>query len=949
MIPLSSVPPSDDEIDFHLSDGLSEHGSSSATTASLLEQEHDGNDDDDIAICGFSIKFPQEATTPEAFWEMICKKRCAMTDFPPDRLNLDGFYRKNNTLNTVRCFTLGWMFQSIDVERQLPLKGGHFIEEDLAVFDADFFTISPTEAAAMDPMQRWLLEAAYRALENAGIPMEVISGSSTAVYAGSFGLDYMLQLTRDPEAPPTYAAVGFGLSMLANRLSWFFNLSGPSIGLDSACSSTAMAIDIACQGLRNGSSTMAMVAGGNLTSAPESYAWMSNLGFLSPDSRCYSFDHRANGYARGEGIGVLILKRVSDAIRDGNTIRAVIRATGSNEDGRTPGITQPSRDAQERLIRGTYEKAGLSMAHTRFFEAHGTGTAIGDPREAQAIGSAFRKYRSARDPIYIGAVKSNIGHLEGASGLAGVVKAVLCLERGVIPPNANFEKINPKIDADFLGIKFPGERTPWPSEGLRRASVNSFGYGGANSHIVIDDAYNYLRIRLLEGKHCTEPSPPTSGPVSILSRQPKSPQEAFGGFDRPLKLCVWSAADTDGINRIIHSYQNARLDSTADDETFLNNLAYTLGQHRSKLPWRSFALLQAPSDLTTLKDKISTPIRVSAEPPRLGFVFSGQDAQWFRMGRELLCYTSYKQELELADTYLTSLGCPWSVTDELMKTPETTNINKAELSQPLCTILQVALVNLLARFGVAPSAVVGHSSGEIAAAYAGGYISSESAWKLAYFRGVCAAELAEEVHRRPARKGAMMAVGLSPEDTKSLVARYDRDEAGFGVSIACVNSPVNVTLSGEDRLLDQIKAELDEKKVFARKLQVPVAYHSRQMEPATARFVDLVGALSPPPNRPVTVPMISSVTKERVSGDRLLEPSYWALNIISTTACVVDHLVEIGPHVALQGPLRDILRTTKRGDSIGYTSILRRGQSAVETSLRAMGELYIQTINLREM
>ncbi|KAK4107386.1 putative polyketide synthase [Canariomyces notabilis] len=900
--------------------------------------------EDPIAICGFSIKFPQDATSPDAFWKMLIEKRCAMTPFPADRMNLDGFYQTRNRVNTV------------------PLKGGHFVKDDLAVFDAGFFSISPTEAASLDPMQRWLLETAYRALENAGIPMEAVAGSSTAVYAGSFSMDYMLQLNRDPENPPTYAALGIGMSMLANRLSWFFDLRGPSIGLDSACSSTAMAIDIACQALRSGSCNMAMAAGCNLAFSPESYVWMSNINFLSPDSRSHSFDYRANGYARGEGVGVMILKRLSDAIRDGNTIRAVIRSTGSNEDGRTPGITQPSGAAQERLIRETYEKAGLSMAHTRFFEAHGTGTPIGDPREARAIGSAFRKYRSVRDPLYVGAVKSNIGHLEAASGLAGVIKAVLVLERGVIPPNANFERLNPKIDAEFLRLKFPHAPEPWPTPGLRRASVNSFGYGGANSHIVLDDAYNYLRLRSLPGKHCTVPSPPwtSSIPTSISSDDPP----LTGPDHDSQRLFVWSAADKGGIGRIADAYR-VWDGPIKDDGTFLSNLAYTLDSHRSHLPWRSFALLKSPADLRELQSLLSLPVQASPKAPRLGFVFTGQGAQWFAMGRELSSYPSYSADLDRADKYLGSIGCPWSVTDELQRPKESSKIDDPEFSQALCTILQVALVNLLRRFGIRPSAVAGHSSGEIAAAYAGGYISCESAWKLAYLRGLCSAELARA--SKAGLAGAMMSIGLSQSEAEKLIASINGDGHTFGISVACVNSPGNVTISGEDALIDRLKERLDDEKVFARKLRVPLAYHSQQMKTISPKYMSMIGSISAPPDSTDRVPIISSVTGERVVASRLSDPAYWAQNMESpvlfsqaiTAMCakseadlvkkidrshlnmsVVDHLVELGPRAALQGPIRDILKSFPRGKSIGYTSVLKRGQSAMETMLRAIGELY---------
>lgn len=526
--------------------------------------------------------------------------------------------------------------------------------------------------------------------------MESVSGSNTAVYTGSFSVDYMLQLARDAESSPMYAAVGFGLSMLANRISWFFNLHGPSIALDSACSSTAMATDIACQALRNGSCNMAMVAGTNMATAPEGYVWMSNINFLSPDSKCHSFDHRANGYARGEGVGVVVLKRLCDAVRDGNTIRAVIRATGSNEDGKTPGITQPSRDAQERMIRDTYRRAGLSMAPTRFFEAHGTGTAVGDPFEAQAVGSAFREARSEHDDLlYLGAVKSNIGHLEGASGLAGLIKAVLVLEHGVIPPNTNFEKLNPKIDAKFLKLKFPERAHSWPAEGnaLRRASVSSFGFGGANSHIVLDDAYNYLRLRSLQGKHRTAVAPLLPGQEANESTTCAATSNGNeNGYNRALsvdtaqqqrllpKLLVWSTADNGGIGRIVSAYndhdwartisESNSLDRKHDGTNFLSDLAFTLGSHRSHLSWRSWALVRSPlAELPTLQKLISPPVRAASPSdgtPLIGYVFSGQGAQWFAMGRHLVEFVPwFRDEIRRSGEYLKSLGCSWSVVGKL--------------------------------------------------------------------------------------------------------------------------------------------------------------------------------------------------------------------------------------------------------------------------------------------
>ncbi|KAH9984908.1 ketoacyl-synt-domain-containing protein [Xylariaceae sp. FL0662B] len=869
-------------------------GSQHLGTGDTIKEELATTSDDPIAICGFSMMLPQGASSPEKFWDMLMEKRCATTDFPFDRLNVNGFQRKTQSTNTI------------------PLRGGHFLRENISAFDADFFSISSNEAAAMDPMQRMMLEVSYAALENAGITMKCISGSRTGVYTGSFGVqDYLLQMARDPENAPPHAVVGTGLSMLANRISWFYDLHGPSVGLDSACSSATMAMDIACQALQNGSCDMAMVAGCNLAASPELYIWLSNMDFLSKDSRCYAFDHRANGYARGEGIGVIILKKLSLALRDGNTIRAVIRSTSSNEDGRTPSIMYPSRSAQEQLVRDTYRKAGLSLAYTRFFEAHGTGTAAGDPLEANAIGSVFRQHRTAESPVYIGAVKSNVGHLEGASGLVAVIKTVLVLEKGIIPPNANFEKLNGSIDAEFLALKVgPYFVIMVALESYMNythllASVNSFGYGGANSHLVIDDAYNYMRLRGLSGKHCTIPFPGPRESAVVSKWTPHGPQDLYTP-----KLLVWSAADSDGVNRIVNShlkyihraYEACQHRGTLS--SFAHDLAYTLDTHRNHLQWRSFAMLQSHEDLHRLSSHISSPVKARKSTVRIGFVFTGQGAQWCTMGRELLVYPFFKAELESASAFLQTLGCRWTVIEELLKTDEESCIHNPEYSQTLCTVLQMAIVNLLRRFRVHPSAVIGHSSGEIAAAYAGGYLSHQSAWKLAYMRGICSAEIAQLP--ATADPGAMLSVALSEEDARSIAS-------SIGVTVACFNSPQNITLSGKEKLIDQVKTHLDERQIFARKLRVSVAYHSPQVESAAAKYASM-SALS--------------LAKETDQNH--------------TTAAVVDHIVEVGPHATLQGPLRDIMKTIPRGKFIGYHSILRRGQPATHTLLRTLGELHCE-------
>ncbi|KAL2283045.1 hypothetical protein FJTKL_10160 [Diaporthe vaccinii] len=516
------------------------------------------NDIPAIAVIGLAFEFPDDTDSAEEFWQMIYTGRSASTDFPTDRLNIDAFYHP-------------------DVNRpsSIPLRGGHFLKENLGAFDAPFFSISPEEAACMDPQHRRMLEVSYHALENAGIPMGQCVGTDTAVYTGCFTNDYLSILQQDLEAEQRHAIMGVAPSMLANRVSWFYDFKGTSMNLDSACSSSLVALHLACQDLKANNCSMALVGGANLVYHPNFMKMMTDFNFLSKDSRSWSFDSRANGYARGEGHAVLVLKRLSDALQNGDTIRAVIRNTGSNQDGRTPGITQPNGDSQVDLIRRTYAQAGLDMHPTRFFEAHGTGTPVGDPIEANAIGVAFSQHRSSEDPLYIGAVKANIGHLEGCSGLAGVIKTILVLESGIIPPIAGFSLLNPKIQAERFHLRFPVKEVPWPVPTLRRACVNSFGFGGTNAIAILDDAHHYLQMHRLDGLHQTKvPSHHINGDVSDAS---SSVQE-----ETTAKLLVWSAPDKKGAERLVKQHAEALTDKFPD----WASVSYTLAARRTTFPWR---------------------------------------------------------------------------------------------------------------------------------------------------------------------------------------------------------------------------------------------------------------------------------------------------------------------------------------------------------------------------
>ncbi|TVY80408.1 Highly reducing polyketide synthase azaB [Lachnellula suecica] len=941
-----------------------------------------------IAIIGLSLRYPQDATSPASFWEMIQEKRCAMTEVPKDRFDIDAFYHPDK-----------------DRRNTVYARGGHFIKDDVTAFDAPFFSITVAEAEALDPQQRLLLETTYQAIENAGISLEKALGSKTGVYTGSMTDDYKMQLLRDLEEMPKYAATGVSMALVANRVSWFFDFHGPSVNFDSACSSSLMALDIACQDLRAGASNMALVAGCSLILSIEPMLSLTNMGFLSPDSRCYSFDDRANGYARGEGIGTLVIKRLSDAIKDNDTIRAVIRSTGCNSDGRTPGITQPSKVMQESLIKETYEKAGLDLHTTRYFEAHGTGTAIGDPIEADAIGSVFRTSRTPTDPLYVGSVKANIGHLEGGSGIAGIIKTVMVLEKGIIPPLANFENLNSKIDAEFWNLRFPTEPTPWPSKGLRRASVNSFGFGGSNAHCVMEDAYNFLDLRNLEGNHCTtnDPSLPTihasngkatngtaprllmtgkedtqlsTNGYSVRENNSSSTTDTNGTLSEQhtadnnpegpsTKLLVWSAADEDGLTRLAEAYSSHFRDlnlEAIDEDIYLKDLAYTLDSKRSALPWKSFLLTDSLDRLTEMKPMLSAPVR-SSKNPAIAFVFTGQGAQYSRMGLELMCYPIFREVLQSIDNVFRTLGCKWSLIDELAKEVESSNIDDPEYAQPLCTALQIALVETLRHFGIVPSAVIGHSSGEIAAAYTVGGLSLESASQVAYFRG----QVAGNLKRSGQPPQAMMSVNLSEKELEMYLQRIGLFPDSGSITVACINSPSNVTVSGAESAIDILKSHLDISEIFARKIPTGVAYHSPQMNQVVEEYISLIQGLERGKPAFPRISMISSTTGDPVSNTKTLStPEYWAKNMVQpvrfsdaverlmkpshTPATnklgatrlqeIPNELMEIGPHTALQRPVKDILKGISMDETTRYHSVLSRFQRPIKSTLEIAGRLY---------
>lgn len=508
--------------------------------------------------------------------------------------------------------------------------------------------------------------------QKAGISLQDVNGTDTSVFSGAFTYEDQNIRLRDLECENLkYSLLGNSGAMLSNRISWFYNLKGQSLTVETACSSSLVACHLAAQSLDNRESSMAIVTGCNFIHSPETTIQLGNLGVLSQDSKCYSLDDKANGYARGDGAAVVVLKRVSDAVRDGDTIRGVIRNIGCNQDGKSPGVTVPTAEAQAALINRLYAEAALDPGLTRYFEAHATGTAVGDPIELAAIAGAFARHLSPEKPMYVGSVKTNVGHLEGAAGLAGLLKGIYILESGTIPAHLWFDKWTAQVDMDTDLFKVPTSAVSWPGDvdAVRRVSVNSFGIGGTNAHVILDDARSYLETHGLGGHHATQCDFRLRREGSVSSQnQSLSSWEDVATPAQP-RLFVLSAFDENGVGRLAESYlRHLEAESNGPASAsgrFLDDMAYTLAAKRTKFVWRTSVVADSSESLVQALSSTEKPVR-STMNRRLGLVFTGQGAQWPGMGRELHRYKVFCESVEAASRYLRTLGCSWSVSGMTM-------------------------------------------------------------------------------------------------------------------------------------------------------------------------------------------------------------------------------------------------------------------------------------------
>ncbi|RDW80301.1 polyketide synthase-nonribosomal peptide synthetase-1 [Coleophoma cylindrospora] len=852
---------------------------------------------EDIAIVGMACKLPGGVDSPSQLWNLLVEAQSGQASFPSPR---------SSSISYID-----------DRPGSMHMKGGYFLRDaDVRSFENGFFGINNMEAQYMDPQQRKLLETVYEAFESGGVRLEDVSGANVGCYVGNFTMDFQQMQLRDSEYLHRYSATGLGTTILGNRVSHVFNLQGPSFVIDTACSSSLYCLHAACVALENFECDSAVVAGANLIQSPEQHFATMKAGVLSPTSTCHTFDASADGYGRADGIGALYLKRLQDAIRDGDPIRSVIRGSAINANGRTPGITLPDKFGQEKVIRKAHVKAGLLVQDTPYVECHGTGTPVGDPIEAEAVSLALDG-PSRSQPILIGSIKSNLGHSEAASGISSVIKATLMLENAMIPATVGVRKLNPKIRAKEWNVDVVTELRPFASLGHRRVGVNSFGYGGANAHVVIENAPTKLTFH-------DDTDDPTHQRSKYLL-----PFSAF--TEASLKARVADLAAWPGL-----------------ESTQLPDLAATLGQRRTHFKQRGFLVSSKDELHRNLTEQTLRLGRGQTAPPNYAFVFTGQGAQWPQMGQELIDeFPIFAAAISEMDSVLAALAHPpaWTIAGALREPKETSQVGAVTHSQPLCTAVQIGLVKLLSSWGIHPRAVVGHSSGEIAAAFASGKITIAEAIVAAYYRGYV-------VGGQTYMKGMMMATGLSAASASiEIVAAGLEDK----LVVACINSPENVTISGDEDAIQALQERLHSQKLFARTLRTDGnAYHSHHMKAHGDKYESLVTNATPKLGASSSLAsgatMFSSVTGHAHEGP--FDAAYWRSNLEKPVRFVDAlselakdgkyTLIELGPHSALELPIKQTqIHLKLEEDALFYFAALNRGKDAVDTVLSLAGSLWL--------
>lgn len=882
--------------DYPTIDKLSRYIAGDTEPVPLPLSTSEPNHQEPIAIVGIGCRFPG-ADGPHAFWQLLCNETDAITQVPLNR----------------------WMpAQMIRDSSPAGLEWGGFLT-NIDHFDADFFGIAPREAVRIDPQQRLVLEVAWEALEDSGQPAKSLKRSKTGVFVGVSTYDYGTSQWNDYPHIDAYVGTGSALSIVANRLSYFLDLHGPSVVVDTACSSSLVAIHLACQSLQRGESTVAIAGGVNAILSPAINTNFSQAGVMAHDGRCKTFDAQADGYVRSEGCGMVVLKSLSQARADGDHIYAVIRGSAVNHDGRTNGLMSPNSHSQEMLLREAYAQAQVDPHQVQYVEAHGTGTLLGDLMEFQALTQVFGVDHPTDTSCTVGSVKTNIGHLEAGAGVAGLIKVALSLKHQTIPASLHFKTPNPELPLDKTSLRVQNTTTPWPvTFGTRLAGVSSFGFGGTNCHVV------------LEGFEQPE----------LEDRDAQFGVEMLSAADATCVLPL-SASSPDALTTLAQAYRTFLSDSVAANRS-LYDICYTTGVRRSHLDYRLALVANDYEECTAVLDayiegashpKLFKGIASPQDSHNVVFVFPGQGSQWLGMARQLLqTEPVFLATITACDNYILA-NYGWSVVQELTTTPELSQLTRIDVVQPTLFTLQIGLAALWRSWGIEPSAVIGHSMGEVAAAHVAGVLSLEDALHI-----ICQRSL---LLRRASGQGSMLATELSLDQAHKLLIDEGCTDR---VAVAVNNSTTATVLSGDPTTIDHLAHVLEEQQCFCRKIKVDVASHSPQMDQFQYDLLNTLKDINP---HIPAIPFYSTVTGKSLDG-RPLDAEYWWHNLRNPVlfASAVDQtltdkhtiFIELSPHPILTGALSQCV-TEHAEDGVVLPS-LRRDERDLEVLSQSLAALY---------
>lgn len=838
-----------------------------------------------IAIVGMACRMPG-ADDPAAFWELVRTGTDTVTEMPSSRRSTEAHGATEHA----------WR--------------GAFIDQ-ADCFDAGFFGISPREAEHMDPQQRLFLEVGWAALEDAGAPVDRLRDTRTGVFAGVTGADYTLLLNK--HLPPSkldgYVLSGGASTFMAGRLSYWLGLQGPSLSLDTACSSSLVSVHLACQSLRSGDCDTALAGGVNLLLEPDGFLMLSQAGMLAPDGWCKTFDKSADGYARGEGCGVVVLKRLSEAQRNDDRILAIIRGSAVNHDGRSSGITVPNPQAQQKVIRDALAVAGVAGSEIEYVEAHGTGTPLGDPIEVRALSAVLGPGRDPDRPVVLGSVKTNIGHLESAAGIAGLIKTVLSLRHEAIPPLLHLREVNPDIGVDKLPVRLATELIPWRRGSRPRlAGVSSFGASGTNAHVVLEEA----------------PAAEPSGP----------------GLDQPVHLVTLSAREAGALAALARKYHR----SLSHDGPELADIAFTARTGRARFRHRLAIAADTTSQLRNhldayLRGDAARDVLAGAAPagrPKVGFLFTGQGSQYAGMARQLYdTEPAFRADLDRCDEVLRGRVEPGLLAVMFGENESSALLDRTRYTQPALFALEYALARLWMRWGVTPACMLGHSVGELAAACVAGVMSLEDGLTLVCER----ARLMDGLRSG----GAMAAVFATPGEAREAIAPYPAE-----LSIAAINGPHDVVISGAEEALGRVVDQLSNGGVKTRKLAVSQAFHSALLDPVLDDFEKFAATLA---YRAPNLPLISNLTGELLGPDTVSasylrdharQPVRFGDGLAKLADLGCEVLIEIGP----SPHLCEIAKRSLPAEGRRFLPSLRRNNSDWRILMRSLGEAYVAGVHI---